>query len=105
MKLAAIVGLTALMFSHVAAADATFEKGKKVFMEAKPACSVCHTLADAGSAGQIGPNLDELAPSMKQVKAAVSSGVGVMPSFQDSLSSDDINAVAHYVAKVTGGGK
>src|SRR5262245_4066281 len=31
--------------------------GKKVFLTA--GCTACHTLADAGSAGTVGPNLDE----------------------------------------------
>ena len=42
-------------------ADEQLELGKKVFLEqAQPSCTVCHTLNDAGSAGEIGPNLDQL---------------------------------------------
>jgi mono/diheme cytochrome c family protein len=82
------------------------EKGKQVFtQEAQPSCTVCHTLADAGSAGAIGPNLDELKPSRERVISAVTGGVGIMPAFNESLSSEQIEAVAHYVAKVTGGDK
>ncbi|QSP95121.1 cytochrome c [Marinobacter salinisoli] len=85
-------------------ADEQLEQGKKVFtQEAQPSCTICHTLSDAGSAGAIGPNLDELAPSVEQVQNAVRSGVGVMPAFADSLSSEQIEAVARYVASVTGG--
>lgn len=82
------------------------EKGKQVFTnEAQPSCTVCHTLADAGSAGTIGPNLDELKPSRERVINAVTGGVGIMPAFSDSLSSEQIQAVARYVAAVTGGDK
>ncbi|MBZ2169091.1 MULTISPECIES: c-type cytochrome [Marinobacter] len=85
-------------------ADEQLEQGKKIFtQEAKPSCTVCHTLSDAGSAGTIGPNLDDLAPSMEQVQNAVRSGVGVMPAFGESLSAEQIEAVARYVATVTGG--
>ncbi|AXS83293.1 MULTISPECIES: cytochrome c [Marinobacter] len=82
------------------------EKGKQVFtQEAQPSCTVCHTLADAGSAGAIGPNLDELKPSREQVINAVTGGVGIMPAFSEFLSSEQIRAVAHYVARATGGDK
>ncbi|MCW9008842.1 MAG: cytochrome c [Marinobacter sp.] len=53
----------------------------------------------------MGPDLDELKPTMEQVVNAVTSGVGVMPAFNESLSEEQINAVAHYVATVTGGNK
>lgn len=82
------------------------EKGKQVFsQDAQPSCTICHTLADAGSEGAIGPDLDQLKPTRQQVVNAVTSGVGVMPAFNESLSEEEIQAVAHYVAAVTGGEK
>ncbi|WP_373000978.1 c-type cytochrome [Marinobacter sp.] len=82
------------------------EKGKEVFtQQAQPSCTVCHALADAGSSGAIGPDLDELKPSLEQVANAVTSGVGIMPAFNESLSPEQIRAVALYVASVTGGEK
>jgi cytochrome c6 len=84
-----LIGLSSL----VHASD--FEKGKQVFtQEAQPSCTICHTLSDAGSAGAIGPNLDELKPSREQVINAVTGGVGIMPAFDESLSSEQIQAVA-----------
>lgn len=78
-------------------------EGRRIFTElAQPSCSLCHTLNDAGSAGQIGPNLDELRPTAEQVGKAVSGGVGIMPPFADSLSPEQISAVAAYVAGVAG---
>ena len=88
-----------------ALADDLAGQGKIVFMEAaEPACSICHTLSDAGATGEIGPNLDELAPSQDQVRNAVKGGVGLMPAFGDALTEEQINAVAYYVNLVTGGG-
>ena len=38
------------------------------------ACGMCHALADAGSAGITGPDLDELRPSAAQVRRMVRTG-------------------------------
>lgn len=73
--------------------------GKEIFVEkAAPPCGLCHTLKDAGTAGEIGPNLDELQPSRDQVRNAVKNGVGNMPPYGDSLSNFEIDSVARYVA-------
>lgn len=100
-----VLSLACVLLTSNAIADDLAAQGKKVFIEqAQPSCTVCHTLSDAGSAGEIGPDLDELAPSVVQVQNAVKGGVGLMPAFGDSLSEEQIRAVAHYVASVTGGG-
>ncbi|MFD2740048.1 c-type cytochrome [Sulfitobacter aestuarii] len=79
------------------------EKGRVIFNEtAAPNCGICHTLADAGSQGAVGPNLDELKPDAEKIRAAVVSGVGVMPPFEDSLSAAQIDTVVNYVAAVVG---
>ena len=79
-------------------------RGKVLFQTATPACAVCHTLEDAGATGGVGPNLDELKPGLEQVRRALIDGVGVMPSFADTLSEDDLNAVAEYVVSASKGG-
>lgn len=77
--------------------------GREVFTSiAEPTCGSCHTLADAGTTGSVGPNLDSLQPSRDQVAQAVRAGLGVMPSFADRLSDDEIDAVASYVAEASG---
>ncbi|WP_439887249.1 c-type cytochrome [Pseudomonas sp. MBLB4123] len=82
--------------------DARFALGRQVFTEqAQPSCSLCHSLRDAAAAGAIGPDLDQLKPSAERVMAAVRGGVGVMPAFAASLSAEQIEAVAHYVARAT----
>jgi len=75
-------------------------KGKQIF--AAQGCGSCHTLSDAGSSGSVGPNLDDAKPSFDKVAQQVTNGGGVMPSFKDKLSEQEINDVAAYVSSVAG---
>ena len=77
--------------------DPIFDLGKNVFLN-KGACSTCHILADAGSDGQIGPNLNEIRPDKMWVIKTVTNGIGVMPAYEGELTSEEIEAVAHYVS-------
>jgi cytochrome c6 len=79
--------------------DAT--AGKKVFLSA--GCSGCHTLKDAGSNGNVGPNLDQAKPPLSLVVTRVTKGQGAMPSFKGQLQDKQIADVAAYVVKATGG--
>ncbi len=74
--------------------------GKQVFASA--GCVSCHTLADAGSSGTVGPNLDDASPSYDKVVERVTNGQGVMPPFKDQLSEQQIADVAAYVSSVAG---
>jgi mono/diheme cytochrome c family protein len=76
--------------------------GKQVFDSA--GCSGCHTLADAGSSGQVGPNLDQAKPDHALVVERVTNGKAPMPSFKGQLSEKQIEDVAAYVVQATGGG-
>jgi len=67
----------------------------------KAQCGACHTLRAAGSEGQIGPNLDQLKPSMSQIIYAVSNGIGVMQAWEGILTYEEIEAVAYYVFNST----
>jgi len=77
-------------------ADEVFEKGRQIFLE-QGTCASCHTLNDAGSEANIGPNLNEIRPDLNRVIIAVTNGIGVMPSFEGILTADEINSVSHYV--------
>lgn len=81
-------------------ADEVFEKGREIFLE-QGTCASCHTLNDAGSQANIGPNLNEIRPDLNRVIIAVTNGIGVMPSFDGILTTDEINSVAHYVDTAT----
>ena len=74
--------------------------GKSIFTAN---CGSCHTLSDAGTSGAVGPNLDESKPATELVVDRVTNGQGAMPSFEDSLDADQIQAVADYVAGAAGG--
>ena len=73
--------------------------GKSIFTTN---CGSCHTLADAGTSGAVGPNLDEAKPPKELVVDRVTNGQGAMPSFKDSLDEQQIQAVADYVAGAAG---
>ncbi len=77
--------------------------GKRLFTkEAAPACATCHTLKDAGTQGTVGPVLDEIKPNAERVANAVRNGIGLMPSYQNSLTPAQIQALAQYVSGVAG---
>jgi outer membrane protein assembly factor BamB len=76
-------------------------EGKEIF---QTNCSSCHTLAAAAASGTVGPNLDELEPSLPTVEHQVINGGGAMPAFGKShiLSSAEVKSVAGYVSEVAG---
>ena len=67
----------------------------------KAKCGACHTLQAAGSEGLIGPNLDQLKPSMSQIIYAVINGIGVMQAWEGILTDEEIEAVAYYIFNST----
>ena len=89
-----------LIFSSPVFADPKMELGLDVYND-KAQCGMCHTLQAAGSEGQIGTNLDQLKPLIPQVVSAVTNGIGVMPSFEGMLSSEEIEAVSYFVSTST----
>lgn len=72
--------------------------GRETFVNT---CGGCHVLADAETNGQVGPNLDELAPDRDTVLTAIEVGPGQMP--ENLLQGEDAQAVADYVAANAGG--
>jgi mono/diheme cytochrome c family protein len=75
--------------------------GKEVFASA--GCGSCHVLADAGTSGTVGPNLDESSASLDQVLEQVTNGGGGMPAFSGQLSEKQIADVSAYVVEARGG--
>ncbi|MDX6525298.1 MAG: quinohemoprotein ethanol dehydrogenase [Gaiellales bacterium] len=63
-------------------------------------CGGCHTLADAGTHGNVGPNLDDLKPDEARVAKQIANGGKVMPA--GLLKGQDLKDVAAYVAAVAG---
>ena len=97
----AVLSLIFIFFvSKISYSYDVFEKGKEIFLN-DGNCASCHSLADAKSIATIGPNLDEVRPSLEKVLATVTNGIGVMPAYQDILTKEEIEAVAHYVSKAS----
>lgn len=69
--------------------------GAAVFASA--GCGGCHTFGPANSNGTVGPKLDGIDLSKDEIAQQVRNGGGGMPPFGDSLSDDEIDAVADYV--------
>src|SRR3954466_1264572 len=75
--------------------------GKQIFT-GSAGCGGCHTLEDAGTSGNVGPNLDQAKPSKALAVERVTSGKPPMPSFKGQLTPAQIQAVATYVSSVAG---
>jgi cytochrome c oxidase subunit II len=89
--------------------------GKTLFTDtAQPtACKSCHTLADAGANGTVGPNLDQVVPKLTEAEikqsiedpnAKITAGFqrGIMPEFGQSLSDEQVDALVKYLKEVAG---
>jgi len=82
--------------------------GKQLFQDPKNQCATCHTLADAGTTGTIGPNLDDAFTAVKQqgftiqsmedeIRGQIAYPEKPMPA--NLLHGQDANDVAAYIAK------
>jgi mono/diheme cytochrome c family protein len=79
---------------------AALAQGKQIFTQN---CGTCHTLADAGTSGKIGPVLDSVKPDKQLVLSALKNGglgSGTMPA--NIVTGKDADAVATYVSTVAG---
>ena len=74
--------------------------GKEIF--ASEGCGSCHTFADAGTSGNVGPNLDESSVDFAAAVAQITNGGGGMPAFSSTLSEKQIADVAAYVVTARG---
>jgi cytochrome c oxidase subunit 2 len=93
------------------AAGPNVAAGKQVF--ASNGCSSCHTLADAGASGTVGPNLDKflatrdaafIKQSIVDPGAFVEKGFpnGVMPqTYGKDIKATDLDALVKYLSTVT----
>ena len=89
-----------LIFSSSVFADDKMVLGLEVYND-KAQCGACHTLQAAGSEQNIGPNLDQLKPSIPQIVYVVTYGIGVMQAWEGILTDEEIEAVAYYVFNST----
>ncbi len=86
--------------------------GRETFTGAA-ACGACHTLAEAGTTGTTGPDLDRVLPGMSEDQirtdvvdpdAAITPGydAGIMPpNFGETLSAQQLDGLVAYLATVS----
>ena len=88
--------------------------GKKLFLSSQGQCAGCHVLADAGSKGTVGPNLDDAFAGDRQQGFKQSTIENVvldqireanLPMPKNLVKGQDAVDVAAYVASVAGTGK
>ncbi len=96
----AVAAYVALVAGKPVAGGKQATGGKDIFAAN---CGSCHTLEDAGTSGNVGPNLDQLKPSVDVVQHQVINGGGAMPAFKGTLTDAQIAAVSKYVSSVAGG--
>ena len=80
---------------------AQLAKGRQLFSDY--GCGSCHSLADAGATGHVGPSFDgdtNLTPGF--VTDRVTNGQGAMPAFGGQMSPQEIGAIAAYVTHAAG---
>jgi cytochrome c oxidase subunit 2 len=90
---------------------------KKLFADGNgtsTACGSCHTLTDASTTGQVGPDLDKVLAgkdanfvreSILKPDAMIAAGFqgGIMPkNYGDTLSPEELDALVTYLGKVAG---
>ena len=92
------LAIFSLIFFSELKSDEIFLKGKDIFLNAGN-CSTCHSLKDANSNANIGPNLNEIRPVLERVYTVVMNGAGVMPSYQGILTEEEMKAVSYYVSE------
>ncbi|HEY3106727.1 MAG TPA: cytochrome c oxidase subunit II [Gaiellaceae bacterium] len=86
-------------------------QGKTLFTQQ---CGTCHRLSDAGTTGEVGPDLDKVLPSKSadfiresivNPNAEIAPGFrpGVMPQdFKDKLSTQQLDSLVEYLLKTAG---
>ena len=100
MKKKLLILIFLVISTNLAFSDNKMALGLDVYNN-KAQCGVCHTLKAAGSEGQIGPNLDQLKPTLSQTILVVTNGIGLMPSWEGILTHEEIEAVAYYIFNST----
>ena len=104
-KYQSLIVILIFIFSNptLKADEAQMTLGLQVFNQLG-GCAACHSLNAAGAAGEIGPNLDQLMPSIDYVRNMVQYGLGAMPAYGEDgiLTPEQIEAVSFYVANASG---
>jgi mono/diheme cytochrome c family protein len=84
-----------------AAGEASSNPGATAFAS-DAGCGSCHTMADAGTNGNVGPNLDNAKPSYEEALTVITNGRGGMPAFKGQLDENQIKCLAGYISTYSG---
>jgi len=60
-------------------------------------CGSCHVFSPAGTAGTVGPSLDDTTVSVEEAVRQIAQGGGGMPPFEGQLTDEQIQALAEYI--------
>ena len=96
MKAAALAAGTLVLAgcgSGAGSSSSTPLDGRTLFVQS---CGSCHSLADAGTKGTYGADLEKLHLTTAQIRAAIDNGKGTMPA--DILGGADADRVSAYLA-------
>ncbi len=103
----AVIVLAALVLTSCSSQDRAARgdpvDGRQLF--AQHGCDGCHTFEAAGAKGTVGPDLDEVGASPRRVLAQLRKPGGIMPSFADKLSADEMADLAAFVGAGKASGK
>ncbi len=97
---AAVAALTAVLLGGCAGGRPSERRllieGSRVFVSA--GCGRCHAVASLHTHGQVGPDFDTSEQlNLDQIRAELDYGDGVMPSFRDRLTAEQLAAVTQFV--------
>ncbi|BBC73891.1 conserved hypothetical protein [Altererythrobacter sp. B11] len=72
------------------------EQGRQLFSDWS--CGACHSLADAGGVGHIGPSFDgDSNLTVDFAVGRITDGQGAMPGFGGQLTDEEIHLLAQYI--------
>lgn len=78
---------------------ALLDKGRELF--SNWGCGSCHSLADAGATGHVGPSFDgDVNLTVNFITNRVTNGQGGMPAFGGQMTDEEIKTIATYISKV-----
>jgi mono/diheme cytochrome c family protein len=100
---------------HLTSSDGSASRGKELFqratLETGPGCGTCHVMADAGTTGTTGPNLDDHFGTLRRqgfdestmrdvVRGQIAYPEAPMPA--ELLRGQEARDVSEYVARCAG---
>jgi len=78
--------------------DPALHDGRSVYLRS---CAPCHGLTGQGASGpRLAGEMVGRYPDVADQRAVIASGPGVMPAFENQLSTDELDAIVRYTREV-----